>query len=655
MSESDNSRNEYSSDSRSSSTEPETVRFKKGSKPAQQNSLVTRPSLATNPRSASTNTIPRNSSTPSLNKKSKLKGHNRSSSHNKLLNKLSTSTGSTVRPHLNRSKSTDTLTRTRSGGPLKRNSRSFTKVTPLQPMTKTISSPTLKPNKSNSSLKGPTPTHGIKSSARKGKAILRLNDEDGDYEDVDEQSGEENEGENVPVPERFDSQETVSTIHSQGEQNIPSLYEQINRILPEPTPAAEEPPKVGNKLEVVEEGNTIDSIVADDDNTQRAQQANPGLAGSTRSSTDDFSQANNLYGGSLLLSQSTGLVRKIDHLHGSNLKMTEAYPTIPSNETLSSNGISGISFQANPMESNSIAEPVITNKNVNQNNSYQPEQTIFNNLQRTNNHYFQNKKPSQPQTQTQQVKQVPPGSPPSENSINNGANNFFDFLRGSQSAASSTESQYGHNIETRTQQRLWLQRESSLMDVTNLDANRIGNFSSLSLNNLMFAHNYNQSQANMRDLQHGTPQQQLQQLQQQQQQLQQQQQQQQSSVSQQQLQQQPYIPQPLTPVTPGANGNGPYAGGEINGHGLLNIVQGAHTNSVQTRTEFERLNREYLNVRRHLNPVGECLKRLESCSEKEIKVAKTRKGDKNGSTNSANTFEEFAPKFQERKWRFSVR
>ncbi|KAL6453556.1 hypothetical protein SBY92_005127 [Candida maltosa Xu316] len=537
MSESDNSRNEYSSDSRSSSTEPETVRFKKGSKPAQQNSLVTRPSLATNPRSASTNTIPRNSSTPSLNKKSKLKGHNRSSSHNKLLNKLSTSTGSTVRPHLNRSKSTDTLTRTRSGGPLKRNSRSFTKVTPLQPMTKTISSPTLKPNKSNSSLKGPTPTHGIKSSARKGKAILRLNDEDGDYEDVDEQSGEENEGENVPVPERFDSQETVSTIHSQGEQNIPSLYEQINRILPEPTPAAEEPPKVGNKLEVVEEGNTIDSIV---------EQANPGLAGSTRSSTDDFSQANNLYGGSLLLSQSTGLVRKIDHLHGSNLKMTEAYPTIPSNETLSSNGISGISFQANPMESNSIAEPVITNKNVNQNNSYQPEQTIFNNLQRTNNHYFQNKKPSQPQTQTQQ-------------------------------------------------------------------------------------------------------------LQQQQQQLQQQQQQQQSSVSQQQLQQQPYIPQPLTPVTPGANGNGPYAGGEINGHGLLNIVQGAHTNSVQTRTEFERLNREYLNVRRHLNPVGECLKRLESCSEKEIKVAKTRKGDKNGSTNSANTFEEFAPKFQERKWRFSVR
>ena len=71
--------------------------------------------------------------------------------------------------------------------------------------------------------------------------------------------------------------------------------------------------------------------------------------------------------------------------------MTEAYPAMPSDEALNSTAISGISFKANPMELNNAAEPVTTSKNVSQNNSYQPDQTIFNNLQRTNNQYLMNK------------------------------------------------------------------------------------------------------------------------------------------------------------------------------------------------------------------------------------------------------------------------
>ncbi|KAL1580720.1 TORC1 subunit TCO89 [Candida albicans] len=626
---------EYSNDSRPQSTENDTARSKRGGKDSQpppfHNSTVTRSSLPNNPRPASTGNIPRNTSTPSLNKKqaNRLKTHNRSLSHNKSLTKLSTSTGATARPHLNRSKSTEVLLKSRQGGALKRNSRSLTKMTALQPMTKTTSSPTLPTHKSTTSLKNinSTCSIGLKSSARKGKAILQLNDDDADYEDVENLSNDEDTGENnAPVPERFDSQDTISTTHSQDEQNIPSLYEQINRILPEPTPASEEPPKFKDKLEVVEEGNTIDSKV----NT-----SHPELGSSTKSSTDDFSQANNFYSGSLLLSQSTGLVRKIDPKHSANLKMTEAYPAMPSDEALNSTAISGISFKANPMELNNAAEPVTTSKNVSQNNSYQPDQTIFNNLQRTNNQYLMNKKQQHHQQQQQQQQktqqkpqqkqqQVKPLSP-AGTAINNGTNNFSDFLR-TNNSTSSADSQYGHNIETRTQQRLWLQRESSLMDVTNLDANRMSNFSNLSLNNLMFSHNYNnQSQANIRDLQYS------------------------GSVPQ---QHQPLTP--MTPATPGVGNNGSYPGSDVNGNqGLLNLVQGTLPHTVQTKIEFERLNREYLNVRRHANPMGESLKRLESYSGKELKVSKTRKGDKSTTDANASTFEEFSPTFHEKETEIS--
>lgn len=222
--------------------------------------------------------------------------------------------------------------------------------------------------------------------ARKGKATLNLDDDDKEYEDVDEPP-DESDDVVAPRPERFDSQETVSTTQLDSDQNIPSLYEQINRILPDPTPQNDVVYNNGPKLDVVDEGKPLDGNVAPSKNEPKR----PDLVSSVQSSTEDVTQSNNLYGSSLLLSQSTGIVRKIEPV---SAKVTEVYsnkhdPNVPQQPE----SVSGISFKANPMEAvnSNIAKPVTTNQNVSQKNSYQPDQTIFTNLQRTNNQYMQNK------------------------------------------------------------------------------------------------------------------------------------------------------------------------------------------------------------------------------------------------------------------------
>ncbi|KAI5953102.1 TCO89 [Candida margitis] len=626
-------RNEGSDHSGTPSVDSDNSNSSRGNNKSSQTTTHLRPSLQGVGRSSSSSNVSVNTSNLISHRKphpSRLKTHNRSLSHNKLLNKLSTSTTpATVRPNLNRSKSTDGLTKGgRHATALKRNNRSFTKITGLQPLTKTVSNQSVKSNKSSSSLKGlgvvsSTATGGIKPSARRGKATINLEDDDKEYEDVDEPPDEKDVA--APQPERFDSQETVSTTHSTSDQNIPSLYEQINRILPDPTPQDSADYDNRPKLDVVEEGKPVN-----DKTTNKGEPRRPDLVSSVQSSAEDVTQNNNLYGSSLLLSQSTGVVRKIDPI---NAKVTEIYPNRQGqNDTQQPESVSGISFKANPMEAvnnnNNIAKPVTTNQNVSQKNSYQPDQTIFTNLQRTNNQYMQGKQTSERLPNTRPIQ-----TSKNTNPLNNGANNYGEFLR---STSSSSDSQHGpsKNIETRTQQKLWLQRESSLLDVTNMDPARRSNFSNLSLNNLMFSHNYNQSHSsgqwpsnpNSYQSQHGVS----------------------STIG------------PLTPVTPGTVQGVPgFSNGTItpdrgmsnvNVNGLLHVVQNAHQNSIQSRTEFERLNREYLNVRRHLNPVGEGLNRLKSVTEghNEIKVAKSKKRPESSNAN-ANTFEEFAPSFHARQ------
>ncbi|CAI5757939.1 unnamed protein product [Candida verbasci] len=414
-----------------------------------------------------------------------------------------------TRPNLNRSKSTDGLIR-RNNSALKRNGRSFTKINGLQPLTKTLSNPSIKCGG----------TIGLKTSAKKGKAILSLNDDDGDFEDVNEPADKVK----GPVPERFD--QTSISSNSNREPEVPSLYNNLDV----PTPFEE-----NKKLEVVEEHT----------NTEPAR---PDLI-STKSSDDDFSS--NLYGGSLLLSQSTGLIKKIEKDYGPE-------------EIKYSDSISGISFKANPIEN--IAKPITTNKNVVKDNSYEVNKTIYSNLQRSFN-------------KNESKNSTPLNNP----------NNFSDFLKPNHSSSSDLN----NNLETRTQQRLWLQRESSLMDVTNLENK--SNFSNLSLNNLMFSHSY--SNHNLSSL----------------------------------------------------NSTTNNDGHPSNNNMLMHMV--STQNSIQSRTEFERLNREYLNVRRHTNPIGESLNRVDQYLHKdELRIVKTKKTE----TENLNSFKEFSPSAINKIWQDAV-
>lgn len=572
----------------------------------------------------------------------KLKSHSRSYSHNKVLNKLSTSSTPMVpnmgaRPNLNRSKSTDGLVRpSNRQGALKKNSRSFTKLTSLQPLTKTMLNQSLKSNKSTGSLKALNLTvqgggGGLKTSGRKGKAILRLNDYDNDNNDYEDMENDSEGERNTVNKEARDiiSEDTID----EGEQNASKLEEK------------ESEKKVNVDTENGEGGEENEKFLqsrnfkTNYDSSIRGSNTEPDLPlnnsisrlPSVQDSSEDLTAASNLYGGSLLLSQSTGLTKKINRgdnqgiIQRLGVNSNSASP-ISANKasdmhessmgSTNSESVSGISFKANPIENtnkyqnqNSVAEPVTTNKNVIQDNSYQPNQTIFNNLQKNNS---QNHSKTSNQNST------------NSNSVGNDQM-LQSYLQQPQ--------QSQHNIETRTQQRLWLQRENSLMDVVNGDANR-SNFSSLSLNNMMFAHNYNQSQQNVRDL---------------------------SQVA----------THPNGPVTPNeipnieamhSNNAAQFGSDNSNSisniNGLLTLVQNGHQNSIQSRTEFERLNREYLNVRRNLNPIGESLNRVEEImnKNKDIKITKKKDHRKTLSTasvsttmTSANTFKEFSPLYHEKE------
>lgn len=501
--------------------------------------------------------------------------HGRSLSH--ILASLSKNSNSLHRPSLARSKSTDGLTgkyksTDKNGVALKRNNRSLTKLTGLNPLTKSNLNQLIKSNKSNSSLKGlnMSTLSGLKSSSKKEKAILRLN-EDNDDDDEYEDTGS--------PPEE-----------SKEEKRQPSNTSAIAKVEEEPH-----------------------------------EHSNGGY--SFQSSNDDLS--NNIYGGLLYLSQSTGLTRKINGNDASNNNIAGKLAPIESEN------ISGISFNANPMESSvrKVAEPITTTKTVETMNSYQPNQSIFNNLQRkgqksgnTSNsnkggdnfqNFLKNGNGADSSSSSTGSASGATGTTSAGNpsTTGSGANAGAGSRSGSKAGASTSVGNGTGNSssgitgpsshhENRTQQRLWLQRENSLMDVSNIEPKNLGNFSSLSLNNLMFSH---QGQVDLLQL----------------------------AMSQ-------------NVVTPGGNSSGgtssygavgsggpvgPTTPGVAGGdsqtslYGLLLNIQTSSQNSIQSRTEFERLNREYLNVRRNLNPVGESLNRTQEyfkSSSINPKVVKSR-------------------------------
>lgn len=577
--------------------------------------------------------------------------HTRSQSHTKMPTRLSTSG---PKPNLNRSKSSDIIRTLRQPG-IKRNNRSFTKVPGFLPLHKTMLNSSVKgpgtlnrstlanslkgfaplrkttlngsskdrhalhktflnssmrSSKSLNSLKGLNnsvtngPGIGLRLSSKRGRAIVRLNEdaESNEYEDLSEDSEletssrqQDRSNENLPLETQdWNEDHKISQVPEQPE----SVSSQEDAPIAEPVPQNKALGRVKQELQAA-------------DDRAKCTSEPPALI-STNSSTDELMN-NNLYGGSLLLSQSTGLTRKINEPLGYNMAGDASDERL---DRMRDESVSGISFKARPyneLRNKEPAEPVqaTTTASV---SSYQPDQSIFSNLQRNNSKYLSNIKLQRPSQQTQSQTQ------------NASNKDFSSFLNSSHSSNGASN----HNIETRTQQRLWLQRENSLMDVSqNIDPTKLQNLSNMSLNKLMFAHNYNNSTTNVRE---------------------------QGRVA--------------GPQTPGVQSGpqvgeqeGQAAGDSSNVTNLFHLVQSGHQQgSVRSRTEYERLNREYLNVRRHLNPVAESLNRMEKfyAHKKGLNVQKSTSVSKGASSSvhsqsmNANKFEEFAADRENRESKASM-
>lgn len=533
--------------------------------------------------------------------------HTRSQSHTRTPVRLSTSATGT-KPHLNRSKSSDGIVRPGRPG-VSRNSRSFTKLSGLQPLTKTLLNGSyprgtglapLTKTTLNGSLKGVQPltktalngslkqyglrksalngsvkgmkkaaldhllrslkasnstkaiygsaNTGLKTSGKRGRAILNLNEDAGDneYEDLSDnlydRDGEHHEGHDGGLPTTREGREDREGLEALQAREV--------------------------------NGNTS--------GPQAQPEFKEGASISGANSTDDFSSA--LYGGSLLLSQSTGLTRKIGPISELPYESDSRAPEE-----------NGFSFAPAP-------RLTTTESTLKTAESYQPNQTIFSNLQRTNTQFLNNMM-LQRQTPAQEKKAAV--SRPELLHSDNGHSahkDFSAFLKSNQTPLNT--------IETRTQQRLWLQRENSMMEVPPaVDVSKLQNFSSFSLNKLMFSHNYNNSSTNLREGQNTSSTQQS------------------------------------TDVTPLRETPPPTAPESVTN--LFYMIQGGQ-NSIQSRTEFERLNRGYVNVRRYVNPVAESLNRLRKNLDGEFDVQK-RQNKKNGYAQAANTFGEYYPKWEEQR------
>lgn len=464
-------------------------------------------------------------------------------------------------------------------------------------LTKTNLDQSIRFNKSSGSLRGMnggsstsilnTAVGGIKSSAKRGRAILKLNEDaaDNDYEDLSEDSEAEN-----------DKLEAISNSELQRQfQPSEDPHEAA-----EGKEAGRESSSERN-TEVTDKGDVLVSKLSkikqlDDIGLKPASSKTSFI--SNNSSTDDLI-SKNLYGGSMLLSQSTGLTRKM------NTEEPMGYALESELMKNQPESLSGIVFNTRNDETRQNANQA-PSRTASGGVSYQPNQTIFSNLQRTNTQFLSDLR-QQTNAKSERENQVP----------NENSKDFSHFLNNS---VSGNQSQQNH--DTRTQQRLWLQRENSLMDVAaNIDPSKLSNFSNLSLNKLMFAHNYNGSTTNMLHINGG-------------------------DYIQHQSSNTSDNTSPGDSVTPSAGDS------SLSVTNLLYLIQSGHQNSIQSRIDFERLNREYVNVRRHLNPVAESLNRVETYQNpsKGIELRKQRnKKAAIAQNKNANSFKEFAPKWEEKQ------
>ncbi|CAK7894445.1 hypothetical protein CAAN1_32S00188 [[Candida] anglica] len=655
-----------------------------------------------------------------------------------------------ARPHLGRSKSTDGLVKTRNNA-LKRSNRSLTKLAGLQPLTKTTSNQSLKSNKSRESLKGMAVV-GLKRSGKKERAILRLNDEDDDeeYEDVEGpdvvvQPFETGMIESVPVE--------LATLDSAPVDSVPVDSVPVDSVSVESAPlesaqgselsgagsdlaATTHPansstttsyqPGFNSERMTTERslsgsvgepvgGNNIDPVPGpgtasgSGHGPSSTSTAAPAVVPTTSMDSDssvvpfegdagegDATGAGYAYGGSLLLSQSTGVTKKFNNNNNGTTTGNAGQPTLQPQDAFNSRSISGISFRANPMDDakggGGAGVPGATGSGSDDSNSYQPGQTIYNNLRgggdngsSLNEAGARDRARARARDESDALEDsatAAAAAAAAAAAVDPSMATFQDFLKhsnknshgnGHSSSTSHTShrggahaSDHGSGMrpgsgsgpgtglgsgtggfasgsgsgsgsgsasasasasahDNRTQQRLWLQRENSLMDVPGLDPTHLGNFSNLSLSNLMFDESSGGAPSGSASaIGSGM-----------------------SSSRQHQPQLHPQFQLSQVQASPprlngagagGAGGssatalmNGSGSGGALSSatsesslNGLLLNVQSS--NSIQSRTEFERLNREYLNVRRNLNPVAQSLSRTrEYTQSQQLTVAKKKK------------------------------
>lgn len=368
------------------------------------------------------------------------RSHSRSASYGRNLNKLGRITSIEEihqRPTLNRSKSTD--------GTLGRKNRSFTKLSSLQPLTRTRSH---------------QPVH-----RGTGKAVLELHKEQDSSDDENDGTNKKNDSESEEEVDEFSDDEPA--------ENIPEAPSQVQLSYKAPpqfshnsvpknssfsSEPAEEPVQVDKLQESVENSLKLDPTRIEteasklnlNDLSEKAgsssQESKASAQPNQPQDVNQYKESLSQYYQNMILSQSTGAVRAFgdqpfmnslvhDQIGQGNNKDTLQY--IHSNDHISGNFGN---MKSTSSSTNSL------------------RQFTIHNLPNTHNS-------SNESSSAMSFRAKESGSNPGRlDSAAGTPNNFDQFLRTNNS-----------NIETRTQQKLWLQRENSLLDLPSASGNNSNN------------------------------------------------------------------------------------------------------------------------------------------------------------------------------------
>ena len=353
--------------------------------------------------------------------------HSRSASYGRNLNRLGRITSvddmANARPKLNRSKSTESN--------LTRRNRSFTKLAQLHPLTR---------NSSHVNV---------------NKAVLDLHHDQQDSSDEGGEDGEDGEDGN--------------TKNEDLEEEEVDQFSEEEPAEPEPEPqqvlSYKAPPQFSHlsipRESVLAGGGEEEQAVAEQDNKENGGQ-DPSIRlhgpsyerageskGTQKTANGDGANAKSssdkdlgLYYQNMILSQSTGVVRAFGDKPFQNsflpddiAKANSHLQYIHSNDHISGSNLDNISKSTNSLRQFTISASVGKLGTSNETSSSMLSFKAGAGMTPLNNNMTANR-------------DTPLGTP----------SNFNQFLKSS-----------GSNIETRTQQKLWLQRENSLLDVSQMN------------------------------------------------------------------------------------------------------------------------------------------------------------------------------------------